>query len=101
MGNLVRDRIPEIIAAEGRKPRVRVLSDEEFEAALLDKLLEEVTELLEAEPENRLDEAADVYEVLLTLVAGQGFAADDLAVAADSKRHTRGGFAQRLRWDGP
>ena len=49
MGKLVRDRIPEIIAAEGKTPTVRILNDQEYEAALLDKLCEEVAELRAAE----------------------------------------------------
>lgn len=99
MGKLVRDRIPELIAAEGRSPNVRVLDDREFDAALLDKLLEEVTELRDANPEGRLNEAADVYEVLLAILGIQGMSADDLAAAALDKRQTRGGFTERLWWD--
>ena len=45
MGKLVRDRIPEIVAAEGGQQNVRVLDDDEYARALLDKLVEEVNEL--------------------------------------------------------
>ena len=99
MGKLVRDRIPEIIAAEGRTPRVRILNDQEYEAALLDKLCEEVTELRDAEPHHRLEEAADVYEVLLSILARDGVGADELAAAAEEKRRTRGGYTQRWWWE--
>ena len=100
MAKLVRDRIPEIIEASGRSARVRVLDDEEYDAALLDKLVEEVTELRAAAPEGRLEEAADVYEVLLALLARQGLDAPALAAAAESKRQSRGGFTERLWWEG-
>ena len=60
MGKLVRDRIPEIIRADGREPEVRVLSATDYLAALNEKLLEEAHELKGAEPESRLEEAADV-----------------------------------------
>ena len=98
-GRLVRDRIPEIIAAEGRTPIVRVLNDREYGEALLDKLCEETTELRDAEPHHRLGEAADVYEVLLSILALEGIDAGQLAVAAAEKRRTRGGFAQRWWWE--
>jgi predicted house-cleaning noncanonical NTP pyrophosphatase (MazG superfamily) len=99
VGKLVRDRIPEIIEADGGTAAVRQLSDEEYEAALLDKLSEEVQELRDATPAERLDEAADVYEVLLALVAHLGATSDDLVSAADAKREQRGGFSRRLWWD--
>jgi predicted house-cleaning noncanonical NTP pyrophosphatase (MazG superfamily) len=99
MGKLVRDRIPEIIAAEGRTARVRVLDDEAYDAALLDKLVEEAHELRNADLERRLSEAADVYEVLLAILSRQGLRAADLEGAAMEKRETRGAFAQRLWWE--
>jgi len=99
MGKLVRDRIPEIIAAEGRRAHVRVLDDGEYVAALLHKLVEEVDELGEADPQHRLVEAADVYEVLLALIALDGRTAADLQVVADEKRQERGGFVERWWWE--
>jgi predicted house-cleaning noncanonical NTP pyrophosphatase (MazG superfamily) len=101
VGKLVRDLIPEIIEAEGRAPAVRQLSGEEYERALLDKLVEEVEELRDATPSERLTEAADVYEVLVTLVGLTGSTPDDLVAAADGKRRERGGFTRRLWWEGP
>lgn len=96
MGKLVRDQIPEIIQAAGRTAYVRVLDDAEYDAALLDKLVEEVAELRATTAEHRLEEAADVYEVLLAIVARQGGDATDLVAAADLKRCSRGGFEDRL-----
>jgi predicted house-cleaning noncanonical NTP pyrophosphatase (MazG superfamily) len=43
---LVRDRIPEIIEASGRKPVVEVLGQEEYVRELRRKLQEEVQEYL-------------------------------------------------------
>lgn len=99
MGKLVRDRIPESIEASGRRALTRVLDDAEYDAALLDKLLEEVDELRGARQEERLEEAADVYEVLLAIIGRLGLEADDLAVAAARKRKERGGFEARLWWE--
>jgi predicted house-cleaning noncanonical NTP pyrophosphatase (MazG superfamily) len=99
MGKLVRDRIPEIIEAEGRTPHVRVLNDGEYVAALLHKLVEEVDDLREAEPAQRLVEAADVYEILLALLALEGRTSADLEAIADEKRQERGGFVERWWWE--
>ena len=43
-------------------------------------------------------EAANVYEVLLSILAGQGIGADELAVAVAEERRARGGFTQRRWW---
>jgi len=99
MGKLVRDRIPEIVAAEGGQQNVRVLDDDEYARALLDKLVEEVNELRAVTDSVTLEEAADVYEVLLAILARQGLNTDDLARAAASKREGRGGFERRWWWE--
>ena len=96
MGKLVRDRIPEIMEADGRVPLCRTLSEEQYGDALLAKLQEEATELANAAPADRLEEAADVYEVLLALVAHAGHSLDDLTRVADRKRDERGGFSGRV-----
>lgn len=99
MGKLVRDRIPEIVAAEGGQQNVRVLNDDEYARALLDKLVEEANELRAVTDSATLEEAADVYEVLLAILARHELDADDLPRAAASKRQERGGFDQRWWWE--
>jgi len=99
VGKLVRDRIPEIIEGDGGDPRRKTLDDAGYEAALLDKLDEEVAELRDAAPPDRLEEAADVYEVLLALVDHLGHDWADVVAAAGRKRAERGGFADRVFLD--
>jgi predicted house-cleaning noncanonical NTP pyrophosphatase (MazG superfamily) len=96
MGKLVRDRIPEIIRAEGRTADTRLLDDGAYRDALLEKLVEEAHELRSAPKESALDEAADVYEVLLALAAHDGWALRDVASHAAGKRRQRGGFDNRV-----
>lgn len=43
-GKLVRDKIPEIIIAHGKKPITRILNDDEYIEELDKKLNEEITE---------------------------------------------------------
>lgn len=47
---LVRDRIPEIIKSEGRRPVARVLDEASYRQALLAKLIEEAEEASHATP---------------------------------------------------
>ncbi len=95
MGKLVRDRIPEIIREAGHEPEIRVLDSDAYVTSLLAKALEEVQELIDASPERRLEEAADVYEVLLALLATSNQGLDDLNSAAQAKREHRGAFTQK------
>lgn len=96
MGKLVRDLIPALILAEGRRPVTRVLDEGEYTVALHDKLLEEATELREARREDQLEEAADVYEVLTSIARLLGTDMDAVAAKAAEKRTSRGGFAGRI-----
>lgn len=100
---LIRDRIPEIISADGGRAVTRVLDDGEYRIALENKLLEEVQELRHAQaPDaagrdtNKAEEIADIYEVLDALIAANGFAAADIRMLKEKKRAERGGFEKRL-----
>ena len=101
MGKLVRDLIPEIIERSGGTPKVRLLDESEYVEALHEKLLEEALELREAASgQARLEEAADVYEVLLAIAGTLDVDMQAIAVAADAKRAERGGFERRIWLDG-
>lgn len=96
-GKLVRDGIPAIITTGGGTPVTRVLNDAAFVRALHDKLLEETAELRAApDLQSQVEEAADVYEVLRSLVEAIGSDWDSVLRAAEDKRDERGGFSSRL-----
>jgi predicted house-cleaning noncanonical NTP pyrophosphatase (MazG superfamily) len=100
VGKLVRDGIPEVIRANGEEPVTRVLSEEEYAGAVLEKVLEEAAELHAAtSDEERLAEAADVYEVLVAVAASCGSTIDEVVRRAAAKRAERGGFAGRVWLD--
>ena len=61
---LVRDLIPEVIEADGKKCETEIVYGEEKTKFLEDKLKEEVDEYLE---DKNLEELADVMEVYLDL----------------------------------
>ena len=64
MGKLVRDRIPEIIEADGKKPITRILPEDEYLQKLDTKLNEEVAEY---QADKSIEEMADVLEVLFAI----------------------------------
>ncbi len=70
---LVRDRIPEVIAAAGKKPVTDILSSGEINDALGKKLQEEVKEYLES---RSIEEMADVLEVLHGMAFHMGISWD-------------------------
>ncbi len=93
---LVRDKIPDLISADGRTPVVEVLPASERQRALLEKLTEEAAEAVKASDEDLPEELADVVEVLRALASGLGLSWDDIMNLADDKRDRRGGFEQGL-----
>lgn len=104
MGKLVRDQIPDLIRASGRRPHVKTLSSQSYREALVEKLREEVAELAaEQRSERVLAEAADVLEVLAAIAAiaaDHGTTLDTIVDVARRKRMERGGFDMRLWLDG-
>lgn len=86
---LVRDKIPEIIEADGKKCDVEIASKEEHYELLKKKLIEETDEFLEDE---NLEELADVMEVLFSLAESLGYEEEDLLNKKEEKKEERGGF---------
>lgn len=100
MGKLVRDKIPDIIRASGRTPHVSTLAGDQYRLALIDKIREEVDELVAAEKSDAvIEEAADVLEVLIAMVAEHGADLDSIVDVARHKRTERGGFGMRVWLD--
>lgn len=96
-GKLVRDKIPQMIAAAGKKPITRILEQEEYLVELDRKLNEEVAEY---QADKSLEEMADVLEVLFAICEARGHSVEELMAVRDEKRERRGGFGQRIFWNG-
>jgi predicted house-cleaning noncanonical NTP pyrophosphatase (MazG superfamily) len=99
-GKLVRDRIPDIIRADGSEPIVYQADPAEYRQRLRDKLLEEVDEFLTADPASAVEELADVLEVVYALAADLGTDRPTLEQLRQAKATERGAFADRLVWLG-
>lgn len=90
---LVRDKIPEIIEADGKTCKTRILSDEEYIASLEAKLNEEVAEY---QADKNLEEMADVLEVLQAICIARGYSFNDLEEMKAKKANERGGFKKKM-----
>lgn len=93
---LVRDKIPEIIKNNNETPITRILSDEEYKVELEKKLLEEYQEVLKASGKDRLEELADMLEVMISLASLDDATLEDIIELADKKRNKRGGFKEKI-----
>lgn len=93
---LVRDKIPEIIKNNNETPVTRILSDDEYKIELEKKLLEEYYEVIEANGKNRLEELADMLEVMIALVNLENATLEDIMTIADEKRNKCGGFKEKI-----
>lgn len=94
---LVRDRIPEIIEGNGEKPITRILSEDEYKTELETKLNEEYHEVLgTATSEERIEELADMLEIIDSLAVLEGKSLDDVVEVAKQKKLKRGGFSKRI-----
>lgn len=90
---LVRDKIPEIIEADGKTCKTRILSDEEYIAALEAKLNEEIAEY---QSDKNLEEMADVLEVLRAICLARGYGLEELEAVRANKVEERGGFVKKI-----
>ena len=93
---LVRDRIPEIIARDGREYETVTLSEDQYREALRAKLMEEAKEVAVAEPDRLITELADVYEIMDAIMAAYQIERDLVLAEQDQRRVARGGFEKRL-----
>lgn len=90
---LVRDKIPEIIDADKKTCKTRILSKEEYIAALEDKLNEEVAEY---QADKNLEEMADILEVLRAICVARGYSLEELEGLRAKKADEKGGFAEKI-----
>jgi predicted house-cleaning noncanonical NTP pyrophosphatase (MazG superfamily) len=99
---LVRDRIPELAAADGQPGAWHLADPDEYARRLRDKLLEEARETAAARsPGELLEELGDVLQVLFALAAHAGLEPASIECARARKARTHGTFARRIVWHDP
>ncbi len=89
MQKLVRDKIPEI--AKNRSFRTAKL--EEMPALIAAKLVEEALEFQES---GKLEELADLYDVMLAIIKLRAWSIEDVVAASQRKALERGSFEKRI-----
>jgi len=97
---LVRDNIPTMITSQGRTAQTHIADDKEYIQFLLSKLIEEATELKNADSlDHQKEEIADVREVLESLLKTLGISEEEISQVQTSKALERGGFGGKIILD--
>jgi predicted house-cleaning noncanonical NTP pyrophosphatase (MazG superfamily) len=94
---LVRDRIPEIISANGSTSEIEIMDEETYRQALRQKLIEEAQEAATADEQHLITELADLYEVIDALMTCDHISPSQVRDEQTQRRSARGGFSQRIR----
>jgi predicted house-cleaning noncanonical NTP pyrophosphatase (MazG superfamily) len=93
---LIRNKIPEIIRANGGELIVRVADAGEYRELLRAKLVEEAAEVATADDAHAPEELADVLEAVLALAADLGLDPGGLEKLRAAKTAERGSFSERI-----
>lgn len=93
---LVRDNIPSIIEKNNGKPNIRILDNQEFKLELEKKLKEEFNEVIESTGLDRVEELADMLEVISSLARLENATLEDVMRVKEEKKTKRGGFDKMI-----
>lgn len=94
---LVRDRIPEIISANGQQHETRIMENDEHLGLLKKKLLEESQEVIEATDRNEIiKELADLSEVVRSIAEAEGITMEEVITTMEERAEKRGRFKKGI-----
>lgn len=94
---LIRDRIPEITAADGWTSITKILKSKEFVDALKKKILEEAQELNKGcGDKNLIEELVDIQEIIDAILEEKKIKPSEFRKNQTKKRQKRGGFKKKL-----
>ncbi|MFZ3588895.1 phosphoribosyl-ATP pyrophosphohydrolase [Bacillus sp. DJP31] len=94
---LVRDQIPNVIAATGKKYSTTILSDEDYIIELQKKASEELEEYINAKDQNEaIEELADLLEILHAFAEYHGTSIQEVEKIREKKAEERGGFKEKI-----
>ncbi|HZJ57124.1 MAG TPA: nucleoside triphosphate pyrophosphohydrolase [Clostridia bacterium] len=91
---LIRDNIPDIIEASGKRCTVETVEGEELVKLLNEKLQEEVDEYIAS---NDIEELADIVEVIRGILHNRGVTVEELEGIRFKKKEERGGFSGGIK----
>lgn len=90
---LVRDRIPELIEADGKTCIYETLLDADY-LRMVDAKLDE--ELAEYHKDQNIEELADLLEVIYAATKARGYSLEQLETVRAEKAAKRGAFEKKL-----
>lgn len=90
---LVRDKIIEIINQRGEKAEYEILNNERFQKELDLKLIEEVNEFIR---ENKIEELADIFEVIYSIIKNRNYDITEIEKIRVKKKEKNGGFEEKI-----
>ncbi|EEL72190.1 nucleoside triphosphate pyrophosphohydrolase [Bacillus mycoides] len=94
---LIRNKIPQIIKANGKTPTTRILNEDEYIEELCKKTQEELTEYIEAKTKpDKLKELSDLLELINALAEHEGITLEEINNIRKKKAEERGGFSDRV-----
>lgn len=93
---LVRDNIPNIIKSNGEIPITRILDNDEYKKELENKLYEEYQEVLSSSGDDRIEELADMLEIIKALANLENKTLNDVILVAEQKNKKRGAFDEKI-----
>ncbi len=97
LDKLVRDKFPEIYESLGQKATIEKLSKVELSRALLDKIIEEVSEMKpDASREELMEEIADLQQAIDDFKSEVGITSDEVANVQADKKSKKGGFRRGI-----
>ncbi len=95
-GKLVRDKIVDHQLAAGAKPVYRTLDDTEHKSALVDKIIEEAREILQASEADVAAEIADVQQAIDDLREKLGLSSAKVTEMQAAKNEKNGAFKKGI-----
>lgn len=93
---LVRDNIPEIIKNNDENPIITILDDKRYKEELEKKLYEEYNEVLESSGNDRIEELADMIEVIKALAKLENKTLEEVIEVSNNKANKRGAFDKKI-----
>jgi predicted house-cleaning noncanonical NTP pyrophosphatase (MazG superfamily) len=93
---LIRDKIPNIIAEQGKTFEIELLDDQTFIKKLNEKLKEEIEEYYNAKEDEVIGELADILEIVYAIADYNGISIEELENERELKKLKRGGFKERI-----
>ena len=94
---LLRDRILEIIKADGEKPYFRILNKKQYLKEIKKKIIEETKELIKAKNKKEIiNEIVDIQELIDALISELGLTKLKIQKQQKVKNKKRGRFKKKL-----